>query len=411
MAKRLQTFETPFDIYTEITVLGEGGAGRVYEVHNDKGESFALKCLSPEAITTERRKRFKNEIGFCQRTAHRNIIRVLDTGVHEVKGVKCPFYVMPKCKGTLRALIKSTQPSQVLPLFSQVLDGVEAAHKLNVWHRDLKPENILWDGNSLIVADFGIAHFEAEAIYTAVETKLASRMANFMYSAPEQRERGAPVDHRADLFSLGLMLNEVFTHEVPHGAGYRTIASVAPDFAYLDPIVERLIQKSPDRRYQTIEELKGELIGNRNTFVALQKLDEAKGQVVSSNAPPSFEPLKIVSLDYTGDALILSLDRNVPSGWAQEFQNPRGGHSAILGYGPDQFRIQGRTLAIGVRESESLIQKLVNNAKSYVEAANRGYVLQQQELAAQRDREERAAHEKKVAEAQMRSNILKNVKL
>ena len=411
MAKKPQTFETPFDIYTEAGLLGEGGAGRVYEVQNDRGETFALKCLSPDKITTERRKRFKNEIGFCQRTLHRNIVRVLDTGVIELKGTMCPFYVMPMCKSTLRSMLDSTPPIQVLGLFAQILDGVEAAHKLNVWHRDLKPENILWDGSSLIIADFGIAHFEAEAIYTAVETKLASRLANFMYSAPEQRVRGAPVDHRADLFSLGLMLNEMFTREVPQGTGYRTIASMASDLAYLDPIVDRMIRTSPEKRFQSIDEIKSDLIGHKNSFVALQRLDEAKRQVVASSAPQLFEPLKIVSLDYSGETLALHLDRNVPSGWGQEFQQPRGGHSSILGYGPERFHIQGRTLSIIVRENESLIQSLVNNAKTYVDAANRGYVLQQQELSTRQERAERAAHEKRVAEAQLRANILTNVKL
>ena len=411
MATTLKSFETPFDIYTEVGLLGEGGAGRVYEVRNEKGETFALKCLSPDKITSERRKRFKNEIGFCQRTLHRNIVKVIDTGIIEVKKTVCPFYVMPRCKGTLRTLIAKTPASEVLSLFAQMLDGVEAAHKLNVWHRDLKPENVLWDGSSLIVADFGIAHFEAEAIYTAVETKVASRMANFMYSAPEQRERGGSVDHRADVFSLGLMLNEMFTHEVPHGAGYRTIGSVASDLAYLDPIVERMIQKSPEKRYQAIDEVKSDLIGHKNAFVAFQRLDEAKRQVVASSAPPTFEPLKIVDFDYSGETLLLHLNRNVPSGWAQEFRQPRGGHSAVLGYGPERFQIQGRTLAITARDSESLIQSLVNHAKAYVGAANHGYVLQQQELAAREEREGRAAHEKRVAEAQLRANILKNVKL
>ncbi len=411
MAKQLQIFETPFDVYTEVGPLGEGGAGRVYEVRNDKGETFALKCLSPDKITAERRKRFKNEIGFCQRTLHRNIVRVLDTGILNLKGVMCPFYVMPKCKGTLRSLIASTPTTQVLALFAQILDGVEAAHKLDVWHRDLKPENILWDGASLLIADFGIAHFEEEAIYTAVETKVASRMANFMYSAPEQRARGASVDRRADVFSLGLILNEMFTHEVPQGSGYRTIGNVAPDFAYLDQIVERMIQSSPERRYQSIEEIKRDLIGHRNTYVAQQRLDEVTRQVVASTALPAFEPLKIVDFDYSGGTLILQLDRNVPSGWAQEFQQPRGGHSAFLGYGPETFRIQGRTVSINARENESFIQSLINNAKQYVEAANRGYVLQQQEQAARQERTEREAQERRVTEAQLRANILKNVKL
>lgn len=411
MAKHLQTFETPFDVYTEVGRLGEGGAGRVYEVQNDKDHGFALKCLSPDKITAERRKRFKNEIGFCQRTIHRNIVRVLDTGILNLKGVMCPFYVMPKCKGTLRSLIASTPANQVLALFAQILDGVEAAHKLDVWHRDLKPENILWDGSSLIIADFGIAHFEEEAIYTAVETKVASRMANFMYSAPEQRARGASVDQRADLFSLGLILSEMFTHDVPQGAGYRTISSAAPEFAYLDPIVDRMIQSSPERRYQSIDEIKRDLIGHKNSFVAQQRLDEATRQVVASAAPPAFEPLKIVGLDYSDGTLVLQLDRNAPSGWAQEFHQPRGGHSAVSGYGPEIFKIQGRTAAINARENESLIQSLVNNAKSYVDAANRGYVVQQQEHATRQERADRDANERRIAETQLRANILKNVKL
>lgn len=411
MAKQPLVFESPFEIYTQAGIIGEGGAGRVYEVRNDKGQTFALKCLAPDKINSERRKRFKNEISFCQRTRHNNIVQVLDTGVSDIKGTKCPFYVMPKYNGTLRTLAAETKPSQVLNLFSQILDGVEAAHKFEVWHRDLKPENILWDGKLLVVADFGIAHFEVDDIYTAVETNVASRMANFMYSAPEQRARGASVDRRADLFALGLMLNELFTREVPHGAGYRTIGSVAAEYSYLDSIVERMIQKSPDKRYQTIEEIKNDLIGHRNTFVAFQTLDEAKNQVIASTQPPTFEPLAITGFDYSSETLILQLSRNVPSGWAQEFQRPRGGHSSILGYGPENFHIQGSTLTIRVRESESLIQNLINNAKSYVEAANKGFVQQQAEQAAQRDRIERAALEKKIAEAQIRANVLKNVKL
>jgi len=411
MAKQLKTFETPFDVYTEVGLLGEGGAGRVYEVRNDKGQSFALKCLSPDSITAERRKRFKNEIGFCQRTLHRNIVRVLDTGILSLKGVMCPFYVMPKCKGTLRSLIASTPADKVLALFAQVLDGVEAAHKLDVWHRDLKPENILWDEGSLLIADFGIAHFEEEALYTAVETKVASRMANFMYSAPEQRVRGAKVDRRADIYSLGLILNEMFTREVPQGAGYQAVGNVAPDYSYLDPIIERMIQSSPERRYQSIEDIKRDLIGHKNAYVAQQRLDEATRQVVASAAPPAFEPLKIVDFDYSDGTLILQLDRNVPSGWAKEFQQPRGGHSAVAGYGPETFRIQGRTVTINARENESLIQSLVTNAKNYVDAANRGYVLQQQEQAARQEHAEREAQERRIAQEQLRANILKNVKL
>ena len=102
MAVKFPLFETPFETYTVTKIIGEGGAGKVYEVSNASGDLFALKCLAAERITNERLKRFKNEIEFCQRCDHGNIVRVLDTGAAFVGGVKCPFYVMKLYTGTLR---------------------------------------------------------------------------------------------------------------------------------------------------------------------------------------------------------------------------------------------------------------------------------------------------------------------
>jgi len=104
LAKKQLTFDTPFDTYTSLTVIGEGGAGRVYAVTNNAGETFALKCLAPERISSERLKRFKNEINFCQNHSHPNILKVIDTGVITMEEVKCPFYVMKRYAGTLRTL-------------------------------------------------------------------------------------------------------------------------------------------------------------------------------------------------------------------------------------------------------------------------------------------------------------------
>ena len=106
MTKKPLTFDTPFDTYASSTVIGEGGAGRVYVVTNSAGEEFALKCLAPERITSKRLKRFKNEIQFCQHHNHSNIVKVVDTGATLIKGVKCPFYVMNRYSGTLRTLMQ-----------------------------------------------------------------------------------------------------------------------------------------------------------------------------------------------------------------------------------------------------------------------------------------------------------------
>lgn len=412
MAK-LPPFETPFDSYTSVGVIGEGGAGMVYEVRNSAGETFALKCLAPDRVNADRLKRFKNEIAFCQKQDHPNIVKVLDTGATNLKGVKVPFYVMRRYTGTLRTHMDGLKAGDALQAFSHLLNGVEAAHLSNVWHRDVKPENVLWDraGASLVLSDFGIAHFEVEEIYTAVETKAAARMANFLYSAPEQRVRGAKVDHRADIFSLGLILNELFTGEVPQGSGFKRVGSVHAEYSYVDDLVDAMIQQDPQKRPQSIEEIKKELIGRKNAFVALQQYEATKKQVVPTGSMVDFEPITLVGLDYSKGMLTLQLSRNVPAGWAQEFQQPRGGHSSIMGYGPEAFQVRGNTLTLNIRDDEHLVQEVVSHAKNYVAAANRGYVQQQQEINARNEREQRLALERAVAEAELRKNILKNVKL
>ena len=100
-------FITTFEVYRAVKVLGEGGTGRVVQVTNEAGESFALKCLLPERVSDERRRRFKNEVNFCIHSRHQNIniVRVLDTGVAVLGSKQCPFYVMPLYDQTLRDVI------------------------------------------------------------------------------------------------------------------------------------------------------------------------------------------------------------------------------------------------------------------------------------------------------------------
>lgn len=413
MARASIVFETPFDTFTSSRVLGEGGAGRVHVVTNSNGEEYAVKCLAAERITTERRKRFKNEIEFCQQTNYPNIIKVLDTGSFLDRDTKCPFYVMKRYSGTLRTLIPNVEPDAVLQLFSQILDGVEAAHLMGVWHRDLKPENILYDDqtNRLVIADFGIAHFEEEEIYTAVETKVAARMANFQYAAPEQRVRGDQVDHRCDIFALGLILNELFTKQIPLGAGFPTIEKASAAHAYLDDLVSAMLQQAPDSRPQSIDVIKRELIGRKNSFIARQEYDTKSKKVVSASATSPLEPIVITEFDYEKGVVKLKLSNNVPSGWSQEYQRPRDGHRSIMGYGPEAFSIRGNIISIPVQNDQGLIQQIVNFAKEYVDAANRGYAKQLKERSRQEEQQQRAELEKEIAEAEFRKNVLENVKL
>src|SRR5215467_7896903 len=155
MAKTTPTFVTPFATFTAVSILGQGGAGRVYHVRDETGKDAAIKVLDPARATKERTRRFKNEYTFCQRNKHPNIITVLDIGIGQ--DATTLFYVMPLAQGSLRNLVKNgIQADAILKHFGEILNGVESAHLQNVWHRDLKPENILvLDDSRLAIADFG----------------------------------------------------------------------------------------------------------------------------------------------------------------------------------------------------------------------------------------------------------------
>lgn len=412
MAKAPDSFESTFNVYSVTSIVGEGGSGRVFAVKDMDGRVFALKCLFPDRVNTERRKRFKNEIDFCSKQRHRNLIQVTDSGLAVWDGKKCPFYVMSLFPTTLRVLIdKKLPPDGVLPIFNQISDGLEAAHLLGVTHRDLKPENILYDleQNLLVIVDFGIAHFAEDIIATEVATEPNAKMANLRYSAPEQRTKGATVDHRADIYALGLILNEMFTRSVPQGTGYTTITGVAPQLGYLDPLVERMIQQNPGTRPGSIEEIKKELIGRRNEFVSLQQLDAKRREVVPASSPPVIESIQLVEVDWREGTLILRLNRELEPGWVERFQNPRGNWSALMGAGPENFQFRGDTATIRAREQDA--QQVVNHFKDYIQMATRSY---QEDLEAKAAREEKERREKlarEIAEAEKRAQVLKNLKI
>jgi hypothetical protein len=248
--------ETAFNEYQKVQQIGEGGSGAVWKARDSQGTEVAVKILSPDKATLEKRKRFKNEILFSIRVQHQHVINVLDHGVTTLKNVQCPFYVMPLLQGSMRNTVMFTEViTQRFKYFEHIIAGVEIAHLANVVHRDLKPENILYDAqlDALVVADFGIADFMNEELYTAAETRDKARLANFQYAAPEQRSRGHATDVRTDIVAIGLMLNELFTGQVPHGMNYATVKSVAKDYGWIDELVAAMIQQDPDRRPESIE--------------------------------------------------------------------------------------------------------------------------------------------------------------
>lgn len=302
--KKQVLFETTFGVYAVNEVVGEGGAGRVYGGVGPDGITIALKVLTEDRASADKRSRFKNEIAFLARNKHPNVVTVIDHGVARGGEINGPFYVMRRYHGNLRDMMKEgISLERVLPLFSQILDGVEAAHLQHVVHRDMKPENILYDKNSdsVAIADFGIARFTEDLLVTLIETAPTQRLANFQYAAPEQRTPGQQAEVPADIYSLGLILNEMFTGTVPHGTEYRSIGDVTKELSFLDSVVAKMLRQAPEERPASIAELKGLMQRYRSEAVTHQRLSSINETVVKVQEidnPLAHEPPCLVSADW-----------------------------------------------------------------------------------------------------------------
>lgn len=403
MAKRQPVaFESPFNIYTQGPLLGSGGNGTVYEVTDARADKFALKLMDPEvAKSREKRSRFKNEIMFC-RQGYANIVHVLDSGTHKDKDKPGTiFYVMRKYDLTLRkALQTRNEPERLLAILVLVMKGVDRAHRNGTWHRDLKPENILLsaDQRDVVVADWGIAHFQEDSLQTLVETKPGDRLANFEYAAPEQRTKGKRVDHRADIYALGLMLNQIFTGVVPHGANAPRIGKVVPDLAALDALVDRMVAHNPEDRPRSVEDVLTELSVLLENAKSNRRIEELKQTKIV--ADPKYDPLletpvEIVpsSGDYDPEDRILSVSLSQPVNqqWVLSFgRQPEytriteGTTGRVVD--PSSCTIHGNNLSVPV--SETAAGQVAQLFKQWVRNANLQYRQDAEEL---RRRQEQVA--------------------
>lgn len=211
---------------------------------------------------------------------------------------------------------------------------------------------MLYDSNAnrLVIADFGVAEFAQDELYTLVETKPTTRLANFRYAAPEQRNRGGISGQRTDLFALGLILNEMFTGEVPHGTGYPTVGSIAPQFEYLDELVSSMIRQRAADRPQSVDVVKRELIGRRLSFVERQELSRLKQTVIPSSEvddPIVADPIRLVDADWDDSILTLTLSQVVNQKWVRAIEGNYG-RTSIMGKGPEAFTFQGDKASVSV---------------------------------------------------------------
>ena len=407
-------FQTLFSSYRTISTLGKGGSGIVYKVADDERNLYSLKILDQTKITKEKIKRFKNEIWFCERNNHSNIIIVIDHGFENNGEISIPFYIMPLYDCSLRDVIKiGIQSEKILDYFQKILNGVEAAHLKKIYHRDLKPENILYNEktDNLVVADFGIAHFSEEDLYTLIETKRDSRLANFQYAAPEQKEKDSIVDHRADIYALGLILNEMFTGKVPNGTKYKTIGSLNQKYAYLDDIIELMIQQDPSSRPSSINEIKKLINIKGQESMIEQKLDKLKNTVIPSTEiddPIILDPIRLIGFDWEYGKLILKLSQPVNEKWVYCIKT-MGGRYKLSGKGPDRFHFLNDLASIAADEND--IDKIINYFKGWLIDANNGY---KRIITEEKEKKEEAERERirlEIENQEKRKRILENTKI
>lgn len=261
-----QRFADRFDI---VGTIGEGAMGRVYRARDDEtGEWVALKLLQPEHVANDELiGRFNREMRATAQIDHPNTTRVVDYG--EFDGVL--YLAMELIEGTpLDELIVDEAPmseARTVRLGSQIACALAAAHAQSFIHRDLKPENILvTDGDRVKVLDFGLAAVLDRADATRL-TSNGLRVGTPLFMAPEYIE-GKPADHRVDLYALGVVLYMLVAGRAPFlGSGYTLLhravteeppppSELAPGCpSWLDAIILRLMDKDPDKRLQSAEEV------------------------------------------------------------------------------------------------------------------------------------------------------------
>jgi serine/threonine protein kinase/Flp pilus assembly protein TadD len=247
-------------------LLGEGGMGKVYKAYDtDLNRLVALKLVRPElANYPESMERLKQELILASRISHKNILRIHDLG--DVNGVK--FISMAYADGLdLQALIKRNgrlDVEQAIDIAKQLCKALEAAHHEGVIHRDLKPQNVLMDQQGVAyILDFGLASSAELGASLAGELMGTPR-----YMSPEQAE-SLPLDHRSDLYALGLIIYEMVTGDLPFEsetvmqAMYQRVTQAPKNPKLLNPelpdylckIILKCLEKEPDKRYQHASEI------------------------------------------------------------------------------------------------------------------------------------------------------------
>jgi len=276
----------PFFPQLEILeIVGRGGMGVVYKARQRELDRLvALKILNAPEVAGDPtfEERFQREARALASLSHENIVAIYDSG----RAGEHYYFVMEFADGpNLRQVIRSGElkPEQAMDAVRQICAALAYAHGEGVVHRDIKPENVLLSKKGRVkIADFGLAKLLGRAPNMPTLTGTHQAMGTLHYMAPEQIEHPLEVDHRADIYSLGVVFYELLTGELPIGLFQPPSGKVAIDVR-LDQVVLKTLEKEPERRYQAAGEMQTDLDHISSTEAPAKKRASAAGKKKSKN--------------------------------------------------------------------------------------------------------------------------------
>jgi len=265
----LDAVQTAFPQLAILDFIGQGGMGWVFKARQPKLDRLVALKLLPSSLAERDPAfagRFEREGKLLARLHHPNIVAVYDSGT----AGEFFYLLMEYVEGVnLRQAMRSSRfaPTQALAIVPHICDALQYAHEEGVLHRDIKPENILLDAKGRVkLVDFGIAKLIGAAADDpgaggieqdagAHLTQSGTTLGTPSYMAPEQRETPADVDHRADIYSLGVVFYEMLTGELPAGA-FTPPSTVSASDPRVDVIVRQALEKERTRRQSSAGEVK-----------------------------------------------------------------------------------------------------------------------------------------------------------
>jgi serine/threonine protein kinase/tetratricopeptide (TPR) repeat protein len=292
--------------YQIIEELGKGGMGKVYKVLDKEVKAkIALKLIKPEIASDKKTiERFRNELKTARDISHKNICRMYDLNKEESSFFITMEYVSGEDLKSLIRRVGRLDSATAIKTAKQVCEGLTEAHRLGVIHRDLKPSNIMIDENGdARIMDFGIARSLKGKSITGSGVLIGTPE----YMSPEQVE-GKDVDHRSDIYSLGVNLYEMVTGKIPFEGD--TPLSIAHKQKYEAPqipneinpqipddlsrVIMKCLEKDKEKRYQSTEELSSELVNIEKEIPTTDKVVPTKKPITSKEITVTFGLKKIL---------------------------------------------------------------------------------------------------------------------